>query len=105
MYIEDNDNTIKLKLFTDNTWKYIKFKLKKRDLNYIRKINGKRFNPEIYMVGKKIFVKFSFEISDLKLTNKDLKDRIICGVDLGINNDATLSIMTSNGGPPKSLGE
>ena len=97
MYIEDNDNTIKLKLFTDNTWKYIKFKLKKRDLNYIRKINGKRFNPEIYMVGKKIFVKFSFEISDLKLTNKDLKDRIICGVDLGINNDATLSIMTSNG--------
>ena len=97
MYLEDNDNTIKLKLFTDNTWKYIKFKLKKRDLNYISKINGKRFNPEIYMVGKKIFVKFSFEISDLKLTNKDLKDRIICGVDLGINNDATLSIMDSNG--------
>ena len=97
MYLEDNDNTIKLKLFTDNTWKYIKFKLKKRDLNYISKINGKRFNPEIYMVGKKIFVKFSFEINDLKLTNKDLKDRIICGVDLGINNDATLSIMTSNG--------
>ena len=97
MYLEDNDNTIKLKLFTDNIWKDIKFKLKKRDLNYISKINGKRFNPEIYMVGKKIFVKFSFEISDLKLTNKDLKDRIICGVDLGINNDATLSIMTSNG--------
>ena len=49
------------------------------------------------MDGKKIFVKFSFEVESLNLTNKDLKDRIICGVDLGINNDATLSIMDSNG--------
>ena len=62
MYLDLNENTIKLKLFTDNTWKYVKFKLKKRDLNYISKISGKRFNPEIYMVGKKIFVKFSFEV-------------------------------------------
>ena len=97
MYLNLNDNTIKLKLFTDNTWKYVKIKLKKRDLNYISKINGKRFNPEIYKVGKKIFVKFSFEVEELKLINKDLKDRIICGVDLGINNDATLSIMDSSG--------
>ena len=97
MYINENDNTIKLKLFVDNTWKYVKLKLKKRDLNYINKINGKRYNPNIYMVGNKIFVKFSFEVENLNLTNKDLKDRIICGVDLGINNDATLSIMDFNG--------
>lgn len=97
MFLLDGDNTIRLKLYTDNTWKYVKFKLKKRDLNYISKINGKRFNPEIYKLGKKIFIKFSFEVNDLKLTNKELKDRIICGVDLGINNDATLSIMDSSG--------
>lgn len=97
MYVNENDNTIKLKLFVDNTWKYVKFKLKKRDLKHINKINGKRYNPNIYMDGKKIFVKFSFEVESLNLTNKDLKDRIICGVDLGINNDATLSIMDSNG--------
>ena len=97
MYLDLNDNTVKLKLFNDNTWKYVKIKLKKRDLKYISKINGKRFNPEIYMIGKKIFVKFSFEVNELKLTNKELKDRIICGVDLGINNDATLSIMDSSG--------
>ena len=97
MYVNENDYTIKLKLFVDNTWKYVKFKLKKRDLKHINKINGKRYNPNIYMDGKKIFVKFSFEVESLNLTNKDLKDRIICGVDLGINNDATLSIMDSNG--------
>lgn len=97
MYLEENDNTIKLKMFVDNTWKYVSFKLKRRDLKYINKINGKKYNPEIYILGKKIFVKFSFEVDELKLTDKEFKDRIICGVDLGINNDATLSVMDSNG--------
>ena len=67
MYTNENDNTIKLKLFVDNTWKYVKLKLKKRDLNYINKINGKRYNPNIYMVGNKIFVKFSFEVESLNV--------------------------------------
>ena len=37
------------------------------------------------------------ELGGRKLTDKEFKDRIICGVDLGINNDATLSVMDSNG--------
>ena len=97
MYKMISDNKIALKIYEDNDWKYEEFKLKKNDLKYINKINGKRYNPEIKIIGKKIYIKFSFEIEDLKLQDKELNKRIICGVDLGVNNDATISIMNYEG--------
>ena len=97
MYKMISDNTIALKIYEDNDWKYEEFKLKKNDLKYINKINGKRYNPEIKIIGKKIYIKFTFEIEDLKLQDKELNKRIICGVDLGVNNDATISIMNYEG--------
>ena len=97
MYKMISDNKIALKIYEDNDWKYEEFKLKKNDLKYINKINGKRYNPEIKIIGKKIHIKFTFEIEDLKLQDKELNKRIICGVDLGVNNDATISIMNYEG--------
>lgn len=97
MYKMISDNKIALKIYKDNDWKYEEFKLKKNDLKYINKINGKRYNPEIKIIGKKIYIKFTFEIEDLKLQDKELNKRIICGVDLGVNNDATISIMNYEG--------
>ena len=97
MYKMISDNKIALKIYEDNDWKYEEFKLKKNDLKYINKINGKRYNPEIKIIGKKIYIKFSFEVEDLKLQDKELNKRIICGVDLGVNNDATISIMNYEG--------
>ena len=97
MYKMISDNKIALKIYEDNDWKYEEFKLKKNDLKYINKINGKRYNPEIKIVGKKIYIKFTFEIGDVKLQDKELNKRIICGVDLGVNNDATISIMNYEG--------
>lgn len=97
MYKMVSDNKIALKIYEDNDWKYEEFKLKKNDLKYINKINGKRYNPEIKIIGKKIYIKFTFEIEDLKLQDKELNKRIICGVDLGVNNDATISIMNYEG--------
>ena len=97
MYKMISDNKIALKIYEDNDWKYEEFKLKKNDLKYINKINGKRYNPEIKIIGKKIYIKFTFEIEDVKLQNKELNKRIICGVDLGVNNDATISIMNYEG--------
>lgn len=97
MFIKTQDNVIELKLYVDNTWKYVKLKFKQRDVKYINKINGKMCNPEIFIVGKKIFVKFIFKINTLKLSDKKINEQIVCGVDLGINNDATLSIMDSKG--------
>ena len=97
MYKMISDNKIALKIYEDNDWKYEEFKLKKNDLKYINKINGKRYNPEIKIIEKKIYIKFTFEIEDLKLQDKELNKRIICGVDLGVNNDATISIMNYEG--------
>ena len=97
MYKMISDNTIALKIYEDNDWKYEEFKLKKNDLKYINKINGKSYNPEIKIIGKKIYIKFTFEVEDLKLQDKELNKRIICGVDLGVNNDATISIMNYKG--------
>ena len=97
MYKMISDNKIALKIYEDKDWKYEEFKLKKNDLKYIDKINGKRYNPEIKIIGKKIYIKFTFEIEDLKLQDKELNKRIICGVDLGVNNDATISIMNYEG--------
>ena len=97
MYKMISDNKIALKIYEDNDWEYEEFKLKKNDLKYINKINGKRYNPEIKIIGKKIYIKFTFEIEDLKLQDKELNKRIICGVDLGVNNDATISIMNYEG--------
>lgn len=97
MYKMISDNKIALKIYEDNDWKYEEFKLKKNDLKYINKINGKRYNPEIKIIGKKIYIKFAFEVEDLKLQDKELNKRIICGVDLGVNNDATISIMNYEG--------
>ena len=97
MYKIISDNKIALKIYEDNDWKYEEFKLKKNDLKYINKINGKRYNPEIKIIGKKIYIKFTFEVEDLKLQDKELNKRIICGVDLGVNNDATISIMNYEG--------
>ena len=97
MYKMISNNKIALKIYEDNDWKYEEFKLKKNDLKYINKINGKSYNPEIKIIGKKIYIKFSFEIEDVKLQNKELNKRIICGVDLGVNNDATISIMNYEG--------
>ena len=97
MYKMISDNKIALKIYEDNDWKYEEFKLKKNDLKYINKINGKRYNPEIKIIGKKIYIKFTFEIEDFKLQDKELNKRIICGVDLGVNNDATISIMNYEG--------
>ena len=97
MYKMISENKIALKIYEDNDWKYEEFKLKKNDLKYINKINGKRYNPEIKIIGKKTYIKFTFEIEDLKLQDKELNKRIICGVDLGVNNDATISIMNYEG--------
>ena len=78
------------KMISDN-------KIALKILKYINKINGKRYNPEIKIIGKKIYIKFTFEIEDIKLQDKELNKRIICGVDLGVNNDATISIMNYEG--------
>lgn len=89
------DDAVRLKLFIDNDWKWVTVKLKHTDIQYIRKhlLHTKMSVPTLEKKNKKWFLRFAFE-EDVKL--KDTKDTILA-VDLGINTDATCSVMKSDG--------
>lgn len=95
MYLPNTDDTVQLKLFVDNDWKWVTVKLKHTDIQYIRKHlqNTKMSVPTLEKKHYKWFLRFAFE-QDVKL--KDTKDAILA-VDLGINTDATCSVMRNDG--------
>lgn len=99
MYKNDSDNdTCKLKLFIDNDWKWIEVSLKHTDVMCIRKhmVNAKVSVPTLEMKNKKYFLRFSFE-ENVELNKTPYKNQKILAVDLGINTDATCSVMTKDG--------
>lgn len=95
MYLPNTDDTVQLKLFIDKDWKWVTVKLKHTDIQYIRKHlqNTKMSVPTLEKKHHKWFLRFAFE-EDVKL--KDKKDTILA-IDLGINTDATCSVMQSDG--------
>lgn len=95
MYLSNTNDTVQLKLFIDNDWKWVTVKLKHTDMQYIRKHlqNTKMSVPTLEKKHHKWFLRFAFE-EDIKL--KDTKDTILA-IDLGINTDATCSVMKSDG--------
>lgn len=99
-YTEDNidNDEIELKLFVDNDWKFVKVQLKHTDMQYIRRnfYEKKLSAPTLEKHHKKWFLRFAI-VEDKKLTDKSIFEQKILAVDLGINTDATCSVMTSNG--------
>lgn len=97
MYVPENidNDKVQLKLFIGNDWKWVDVKLKHTDMQYIRKHlqNTKMSVPTIEKKHHKWFLRFAFE-EDVKL--KNTKD-IILAIDLGINTDATCSVMRKDG--------
>jgi IS605 OrfB family transposase len=95
MYSECDGDTVKLKIYKDNDWKWITVKLKHTDMQYIRKhLSGTKMSvPTLEKKHHKWFLRFAFE-EDVKL--KDNKDTILA-IDLGINTDATCSVMRKDG--------
>lgn len=99
-YVEDNidNDEIELKLFVDNDWKFVKVQLKHTDMQYLRKyFSGKKLSaPTLEKHHNKWFLRFAIE-EEKKLTNKPILEQRILAIDLGINTDATCSVMTSDG--------
>ena len=97
MYVPENidNDKVQLKLFIGNDWKWVDVKLKHTDMQYIRKHlqNTKMSVPTLEKKHHKWFLRFAFE-EDVKL--KDTKN-IILAIDLGINTDATCSVMKKDG--------
>lgn len=93
----DNDN-IRIKLFVDGDWKFIPIKLKHTDMQYIRKnFYGKKISsPTLEKKYNKWFLRFAIT-EKIELHTKSIQEQRILAIDLGINTDATCSVMISDG--------
>ena len=100
-----NDNTCSIKLFVRNDWVWVDFRLRKSDVAYLKR-NFKDLKASAPVLEKrmhKLLIRFTYEqkavLPEFK-TNSNahpLLPNKICAVDLGVNKDATCSIMSSSG--------
>lgn len=98
MYKDElSSNKAKLKVFVNGDWNWVTVYLKQTDIKYIQKhCTGKIKVPVLEHKNKKWFLRFAFD-ETVNLNKTRLEDQRILAVDLGINTDATCSIMTKSG--------
>ena len=91
------NQTIELKVFKNNDWVFETYKLKTSDCTYYQKyLAGKKQNvPIIQQKGRRFYATFSYE-EETELVSEKSIDKI-CAIDLGLNTDATCSIMDKDG--------
>ena len=89
--------TVELKVFKNGDWVYETYKLKTSDCTYYQAhLTGKKQNvPIIQKKGRRFYASFSYE-EKVELV-KDESISKICAVDLGLNTDATCTIMDQDG--------
>ena len=98
MYIRTDNNTARIKIFHKNDWVWLDVELNNQDVKYIQNHCKfkKEYVPTLKKQGKCWYLVFPFE-DKVEFQKLDIQDQIICAVDLGLNNNATCSIMQSNG--------
>lgn len=98
MYVRINDNTARIKILHKNDWVWLDVELNYQDIKYIK--NHCKFKkecvPTLKKQGKCWYLVFPFE-DKVEFQKVDIQDQVICAVDLGLNNNATCSIMQSDG--------
>ena len=97
MYRKEEDRVF-LKLYSGTDWVWQEIRLKKTDLDYLRKnwSDVKAKSPVLVKRHKKYYLQFAYETSVCLTSKKPLQQRV-CAVDLGINTDAACSIMEADG--------
>jgi IS605 OrfB family transposase len=95
MFIRESDYTARIKVLRNGNWMWIPVKFRKSDADYIlrHKKSAKITSPTLEKRYKVWELRFAFT-EETELTDK--KDTII-GVDLGVNNAAACTAMTSCG--------
>ena len=98
MYIRTGTNTARIKIFHKNDWVWLDVELNNQDVKYIEKHCKfkKEYVPTLKKEGKCWYLVFPFS-DKVTLQKTDIQDQVICAVDLGLNNNATCSIMLSDG--------
>ena len=91
------NQTIELKVYKNNDWVFETYKLKTSDCTYYQRyLAGKKQNiPIIQKKGRRFYATFSYE-EETTLVSEQSIDKI-CAIDLGLNTDATCSIMDKDG--------
>lgn len=91
------NQTIELKVLKNNDWVFETYKLKTSDCTYYQKyLAGKKQNvPIIQKKGRRFYATFSYEEETTLIPEKSINK--ICAIDLGLNNDATCSIIDKDG--------
>ena len=95
---EPGEDVAHLKLFDGREWKWFQVKLLHTDMEYLRKKwNRKKASaPTLERKHHKYFLRFSYT-EEVSLSKTDVKEQVICSVDLGINTDAVCTIMRPDG--------
>lgn len=95
---KEKDGKTRLKLYSGTDWVWYPVRLRKTDMDYIRKhwTGVKASAPTLIKKHKKYYLVFTFQ-KEVQLPEKEAGKRVICGVDLGINTDAVCSIMSADG--------
>lgn len=94
MFVREDEYSAKIKIYRNNTWDWLDIDLRRSDVNYIKNhCKGEESSPTLLKVGKQWFLRFAYKSNATLSKNESC----ICAVDLGINNAATVSIMSSNG--------
>ena len=98
MYVRTDTDTARIKIFQKNDWVWLDVKLNNQDVKYIQNHCKfkKEYVPTLKKQGKCWYLVFPFE-DKVEFQKVDIQDQIICAVDLGLNNNATCSIMQSDG--------
>jgi len=89
--------TIELKVFKNGDWVYEVYQLKTSDCRYYQTyLTGKKQNvPIIQKKGRRFYATFSYEEETTLIPEESITK--ICAIDLGLNTDATCSIMDKDG--------
>ena len=89
--------TIELKVFKNGDWVFEQYRLKQSDCTYYKcYLAGKKQNvPILQKKGRRFYAAFSYE-ENVQLVSEESISKI-CAVDLGLNTDATCSIMDKDG--------
>ena len=95
---KEKDGEARLKLYSGTDWVWYPIRLRKTDVDYLRKYwtGVKASAPTLIKKHKKYYLVFTFQ-KEVQLPEKEAGKRVICGVDLGINTDAVCSIMQGDG--------
>ena len=89
--------TIELKVFKNGDWVFEQYGLKQSDCTYYKRyLAGKKQNvPILQKKGRRFYAAFSYEENTVLVPEESIDK--ICSVDLGLETDATCSIMDKDG--------